>query len=173
MDFATKGLARLEGYDSATGHTALTKASVGGELAQVKHLISWGVNLDTVSRIDLTSLMSAVIFGHKEVFQSLLAAKADVNVRTREGTALLCAAIHGSLDLVQSLLAVKADVDAGDADGAPPLFRAALNGHSEVVQALITAGAKIDPTARYMARFERRRNLPSLLKFALGQGGRA
>ncbi|MGD8331413.1 MAG: ankyrin repeat domain-containing protein [Acidobacteriota bacterium] len=60
------------------------------------------------------------------------------------GAALRAAASHGNLTAVTDLLAAGVPVDDANEYGATPLILAAMNGRTEVVRALLDAGA--DPT---------------------------
>ena len=92
--------------------------------------------------------------GQPFLVQMLLAAGADANADTREGSPLTAASMEGHLAVVQILLAAGATVDAVPTGGAqwtgpPPVASTALedasrNGHVAVVQALILAGADVN-----------------------------
>ena len=64
--------------------------------------------------------------------------------RPAEEIELAEAAAAGDVARVQGLLAAGTNPDAWGADGAAPIHRAAQAGHSEVVRALLDAGADID-----------------------------
>ncbi|OQR82320.1 ankyrin repeat protein [Achlya hypogyna] len=71
----------------------------------------------------------------------------DINATAggMDATALALAARHGQLELVHLLLRYNdIDVDKGSRDGTTPLHEAAKNGHLEVCQALISAGADMN-----------------------------
>src|SRR5207245_330280 len=65
-----------------------------------------------------TALMLAARGGHAAVVDALLAAKADVNAKTKNGiTALIKAAEGGHAQVVKTLLAAGADANAKQSDG--------------------------------------------------------
>ena len=74
----------------------------------------------------------------------LIAAKANVNVKTHNGkTPLFAAAKKGATTIVEMLLTAKADVNAETADGKTALREAAWGRHKSVVRLLVNAGADI------------------------------
>ena len=65
-----------------------------------------------------TALIGAVIKGHMETVQALLAAGADVNAKDNDGDfALMFAARNGHTETVQILLAAGAEVNAKNNNG--------------------------------------------------------
>ena len=94
----------------------------------------------------LTALLRASISCHAAVASQLLAAGADVDVRSDYGnrTSLMWASEGDHLEVVQVLLAARADVHARNNAGWSPLGFASRNGHPAVVEALLTAGADVD-----------------------------
>jgi serine/threonine-protein phosphatase 6 regulatory ankyrin repeat subunit B len=80
-----------------------------------------------------TPLMWASRFGHLDVVNALLVAKADVNaINDRDGTALMLAATYGQVEVVKTLLAANANVNATNAEGATALMKAASFGRPDV-----------------------------------------
>lgn len=101
---------------------------------------------------DNTPLMSACQYKHEACALALVAAGADVNALNERGnTALLHAALEGLPAVVAALLAAGAQPNVcasvvynGQADANQPLTplgAACINGHVEVVAALVDAGA--------------------------------
>jgi ankyrin repeat protein len=79
--------------------------------------------------------------------RDLLAGKADVNVRSQDGsTALLWAAHWNDVDTVDLLIRAHADANIANDFGMTPLSRACTNGSAAVVARLLEAGAH--PNAR-------------------------
>lgn len=72
----------------------------------------------------------------------LLTAPAGLQQSGGNGAALRAAASRGELETVQALLGQGVAVDDANDYGATPLILAAMNGHDEVVSALLEAGAE-------------------------------
>ena len=87
----------------------------------------------------VTPLYIAVIEGHSEVVQLLLAKKGiDVNAADNNGvTPLYIAAYKGHVNVIERLVEDGADVNKANINGVTPLYIAAKEGHSEVVQLLL------------------------------------
>jgi len=84
--------------------------------------------------------------------KALLAAKADVNAKTANGsTALMVASefgdLFGHLEVVRALLDAKADVNAKTANDVTALILASQQGHLEIVRALLDAKADVNAKA--------------------------
>jgi ankyrin repeat protein len=91
------------------------------------------------------SLPDTVEAGHRDAALALIAAGANVNERSVDGsTALHWAAHNGDLDLVQRLLARGAEAKARNDYGATPLAEAAVEGEYRMVKALLDAGADVN-----------------------------
>jgi ankyrin repeat protein len=74
--------------------------------------------------------------------RKLIAARADVNVRSGDGsTPLLWAAHNSDLDMAKSLLAAGARVDVANNYGVTPLLDASRMGDAAMVEVLLKAGA--------------------------------
>ncbi len=88
-----------------------------------------------------TALMVAVLAGHAEIVEMLLAQGADVNVRAAEGlTAWLAAAFSGSLEIIRVLVEHGADLEA-TFEGATVLTFAVVSENAEIVDFLLEHGA--------------------------------
>jgi ankyrin repeat protein/acetyl esterase/lipase len=128
-----------------------------GRLAPVKSLISHGADVNAKEDNHQTALMWAAADGHLEVVDALIAAGADVNARLRSGFAPLFFAVReGRSAVTQRLLDAGCDVNGvmrtdqpsrfgRDHLRLPPLLLAAENGHFELAEQLLAAGA--DPNA--------------------------
>jgi ankyrin repeat protein len=81
----------------------------------------------------------AAFFGHKEVAELLLAAKAEVNAKEKSAgyAPLHWAAIKGHKNVTELLLANNAEVDARSSRGWTPLHYAALFGHKCMAELLL------------------------------------
>ena len=98
------------------------EAAWSGDLAQIQHLISRGVNLDSLdAESGDTPLHFAVMFGQTGVAVALLDAGADVQARNYDdATPLHMAAFFCRKDLVEILLQRGADPTATDRHGDTP-----------------------------------------------------
>ena|ERR1035441_10390513 len=87
-------------------------------------------------RQSYTPLHIAAAQGQRNVVESLLSHKADVNAKSTDllDTPLHLAAMYGHKDVAELLLANKAAVDATNSWERTPLHVAALSGHKDVVE---------------------------------------
>ena len=91
------------------------------------------------------SLLKAAARGQTDTVKKLIAEKADVNYKDKNGyTSLHWAATYGHIEVARALIAAKAKVNVQDKDGYTPLHWAAANGHIEAVRTLIAAGADVN-----------------------------
>ncbi|HJU55956.1 MAG TPA: ankyrin repeat domain-containing protein [Pyrinomonadaceae bacterium] len=126
--------------------TPLVRAVWEGNLREVKNLLAQGVDVNAVDEgAGNTALATAVSNGQLEFVQTLLAARADPNVRNQGGrTALMNLDGDASLEIVRALLAAWADVNIEDVDENTALHSAAPTAKSEVLRALLDAGASVN-----------------------------
>jgi len=139
-------MAQANATDVFAAQIKLMELSGAGDLAGVKALLADGVDANAKSADGTTALMVAAAAGHKEVVQTLLAAKSDVNASRKDNsaTALAVASQNGHLDVVLALIAAGANINYALDNGDTALIRASRNGYLDIVQALITAKAKIN-----------------------------
>ena len=148
----------------------LKAAAAHGSIGVAAVLLDYGAIVDCKDSIGWTALHLASRFGSPQLVELLLLHKADINARAEAGwagwTALHAAAEQGHLDIATLLLDRGADVNARMSyppnptaqpdeqslvalpgspanDGETPLYRAAKNGHSDVVGLLFQRGASI------------------------------
>jgi predicted LPLAT superfamily acyltransferase len=77
--------------------------------------------------------------------KALIAAKADVSAKTKDGwTTLILASQRGHTEIVRTLLDAKADVNAKGSNGDTALIVASWKGHTEIVRMLIDAKADVN-----------------------------
>ena len=131
-----------------TVETPLISASIAGDVAMVKELISHGADVDLENDwLDGDSpLIYACAGGHTATVAALLLAGADVDAKTKRGTTALIYAIQvRSESVVRLLLRGGADVNARDKDGDTALHIAAEKaGHDSMVRLLIANGADVN-----------------------------
>lgn len=106
--------------------------------------IGFGILLLSASAQAVDSLPELVEFGRRAEALERLAARADVDERSADGsTALLWAVHHGDRELIRALLERGADPDFANEYGVTPLAAAAVEADFEIVEALLEAGADI------------------------------
>jgi uncharacterized protein len=149
------------------GMTPLLQACRIGNADIVAALIKAGADTKAAVRLGETPLMAAAGAGNATIVNLLVGAGADVNAREPEQdqTALMWAVDEGHLPVVKQLLAAGADPNAAakantlrddllreggrqmvswSRGGLTPLMFAARDGHVDVAQALVEAGARLD-----------------------------
>jgi uncharacterized protein len=123
---------------AATGQTARVRALVKQDAAWVNAFAPDG----------FFPLGLAVFFGHRETFDVLLAAGADVNAVTRESmkiTPLHSAVAARQFEMARTLIARGANVNPRQAEnGVTPLHEAAASGEIEFVKLLLEHGAELN-----------------------------
>ena len=152
--------------NSATLHAEtypLHEAAKVGDLDSVNHFIT--VHMADVNAksnyYGETPLHRAAQRSDASFVSILIAAGADVNVKSNSGnTPLHYAAQRSHASVVSILIAAGADVDAKNNSGNTPLHYAAQRSHASVVSILIAAGADVDAKnnsgntpLRYAARY--------------------
>ncbi|KAL4657022.1 ankyrin repeat domain-containing protein 50-like [Arapaima gigas] len=143
--------AEVDGCDSE-GRTALRAAAWGGHEDILLTLLSKGAQVDQPDREGRTPLIAAAYMGHRDAMEILLDAGAEVDRpdgdgRTALSVAAMCvpSAAEGNRSGVVSLLLERgADPGHRDKDNMTPLLLAAYEGHVEVVELLLEAGADVD-----------------------------
>ncbi|OQS07769.1 serine/threonine-protein kinase TNNI3K isoform X6 [Thraustotheca clavata] len=115
--------------------TDLFDAASGGNLEQVKSLLTKGVNCNSyTNQVGDTSLYVAAENGHKDVVSTLINAGANIHQGGSYGwTPLLIAAENGHKDIVSVLINAGSNINQADYYGETPLLAAADNGHKDVV----------------------------------------
>ncbi|CAB1104800.1 unnamed protein product [Ectocarpus sp. CCAP 1310/34] len=131
--------------------TPLHFAASGGHVSTVRALIGAGADLDTADGDGCTPLHLAVFRGFEEVVQELVDAGASVDTSDSEGeTPLHTASAHGSLGMVKAILRGSRESILPcltDHLEMPPLHRAALGGHCEVMSELLRQGSSLHTLA--------------------------
>lgn len=147
--------ADVDGCDGE-GRTALRAAAWGGHEETVLTLLDYGAQVDKADSKGRTPLIAAAYMGHHEAVEILLDHNAEVNLadgdgRTALSVAALCvptaAGVKGYGEVAGRLLERGADPGHRDHDGMTPLLLAAYEGHDDIVELLLEAGADVDETA--------------------------
>ncbi|XP_068602317.1 ankyrin repeat domain-containing protein 50 [Brachionichthys hirsutus] len=147
--------ADVDGCDG-DGRTALRAAAWGGHEEIVLTLLNYGAQVDKADNNGRTPLIAAAYMGHHEAVEVLLAHNAEVDLadgdgRTALSVAALCvptaAGVKGYGEAVSLLLERGADPGHRDHDGMTPLLLAAYEGHDDIIELLLEAGADVDETA--------------------------
>jgi len=136
-----------KGADLKTGTEEMgpliTIAAGMGNTEVLGTLLDRGVDIDARAKDGRTALMIAVHNHHSDAVAFLIERGADVNAQEGSGwTALMLAAMNGDLACVNHLIEGGADVNLETNDRESPLDRARLLERTEVVEALLAAGAK-------------------------------
>ena len=154
--------------DEKTGETLLFVAAQNGHDRVCQHLLAAGafayVNkgrfLDAA-----TPLHMAAGKGHSLVVQALLAGRAVPDRADSHAgrTPLFYAASRGQYDAAHLLLSAGSDPNWLDQQGVVPLYVAAQNGKTLVVDLLLHAGALVDGVAPTPASGARRKSAPAFI----------
>ena len=142
------GGADVEARDSL-GSTALHLAAMTGLGGIISSILLRGVDKNAVTDEGGSALMYASGFcneAHLAVVETLLAAGADVTIRTPKGySALDWASRKGHVPVIEALVRHGADVNSrGGTQGQGALHNAAIQDQACSVEALIKAGADIE-----------------------------
>lgn len=107
--------------------------------------IGFGILLLAASAEAVDSLPELVALGRRAEAFERVAARADVDERSADGsTALLWAVHHGDRELIRALLERGADPTLANEYGVTPLAAAAVEADFEIVEALLKAGADVE-----------------------------
>ena len=132
----------------STGSTPLYIAVQNGHAEMVRLMLGVrGINVNQANLQGATPLLVAAHKGYEEVVKLLLATPGiDIDRQKDDGaTALFMAAQKDFPGIVEQLVRRGADVNRALFGGSTPLYKAAFEGHIEVVRALLRApGIQID-----------------------------
>ena len=114
-------------------------------LKTVLELLKASPDLEVKALHGSTALRLAIQNSKPEVVKALIAAGADVNARTENGSTMLIAASRGddAPQVLSALLEAGAEIDAADQAGRTALMLAARWNKAKVVDALLAAGADV------------------------------
>ncbi|WP_250294742.1 ankyrin repeat domain-containing protein [Wolbachia endosymbiont of Oedothorax gibbosus] len=121
------------------------------DIGRVSALIAGGANVNIADEYGYTPLHVAVMHGHIDVVNILMASKANVDAmdKTYKYTPLYWAARNGYIEIVKVLIAGKASVNTANKYGYTPLHEAAQNGYIEIVGILILGKADVNTADEY------------------------
>src|SRR5262245_38396290 len=131
------------------GMTALHWAAMKNDVELAQMLLYAGANARALTRIgSYTPLILAAQSGQAAVMEPLVAAGADVNAKTSNGsTVLMLASASGNVDAVKLLVDKGADVNAKEQTrGLSAVMFAAAANRAAVVSLLATRGADLNTT---------------------------
>lgn len=135
---------------SVTGvslHALAEAGNIAGLEAQLKAgaKIDSGLEDGPLAQRGMTPLMTAIFAGQEKAAEILLAAKPQLEARSRDGrSALIWAAGWGTPAMVQKLLDAGAEKNARDEANFTALIMAAARGDAKSVDILIKSGADIN-----------------------------
>ncbi|XP_048250649.1 uncharacterized protein LOC124152553 [Haliotis rufescens] len=127
-------------------HNILHVACLGGHVDMVKNVLSRKVaDINSRGKYGRTPLMVAAENGHRQVFDLLVREGDDVSLEDDDGDNILhVACLGGHVDMVKYVLSLKvADINSRGHYGMTPLMVAAVNGHRQVFDLLVTRGAGV------------------------------
>ena len=129
---------------AADGSTALLWAVYNSDIDMVRALLAAGAKTDVVNKYGMSPLLQASRTGDLPIIEALVKAGANAGMAHTDGeTPLMAAARTGRVEAVRLLLTKGIDVNATDSlQNQSALMWAAAEGHTEVVNALLEAGAK-------------------------------
>lgn len=127
----------------------LSVLAVNGDLAGVNGLLAGGLKPDlevAPTTVDIPPIVAATMRrGNTDVVRALLAAGANPNVLSADGsTALLVASSNGDTAVVKALLGASANPSHALPNGQTVLMSAAVNGQGKIIDLLIDAGADVN-----------------------------
>ena len=136
------------------GCSALTFASVGGDLRLVEALIEAGATTNLRCRNGLTALGAAAQAGHADIVAYLLKHGADPNAwgwrdhNSRQWTAVCSAACNSQQRILEMLLKIGGDPKTKLSNGDPLITVAARTATKPVLEMLLEGGADLEAPMR-------------------------
>lgn len=134
------------GYEADRFGSGLMIAAWNGDIPMMKLFVERGADPLAVNRVGEQPLLLAAWNGHLDAVKWLLAHGAALNRPDLQWTALHYATFNGKDEVAAYLIEQKADVDARSPNRSTALLLAAREGHEQIAQKLLAAGA--DPRAQ-------------------------
>jgi ankyrin repeat protein len=128
----------------------IADAAQHGDHDAVRALIQQKADVNGSQGDGMTALHWAAFNDDVETARLLLAAGADWNTMTRNGslTPLLLACVNGDPAMIEALLNAGADPNSAKSDGATALMAAATSGNPQAIKVLMDHGANINATEK-------------------------
>ncbi len=154
---------------SAVKAGPVSDAAKIGDNAEIERLLALGADVNEADPMALP-LHWAAMNGHNATVELLAAHGADLDAPSKLGTPLHAATNFGRSEAVRALLEAGANPNAQDSAGYPPLFRAASNNRTDVIEILISGGADLNFAATAKECNSQAQGLTSALHLAKSQG---
>ena len=135
------------------GATPLISAAGSGQADAVRWLLANGADPKHVDNNGASALSQCSFRGNGATAELLLQAGVDVNTQDTSGrTGLLASAWVGNDEVMAVLLKAGADPNLATEQGQTPLIKAVERGDLVDVEAMLAAGAKVDPVESLQGR---------------------
>ncbi|XP_071084668.1 uncharacterized protein [Haliotis cracherodii] len=124
----------------------LLEASRKGNMAAVKQILAAGrADVNCRDEVGWTPVMRAAYKGHRDVVELLVSEGADVSLVDEDGdNTLHFACWRGDVETVKFVLSLHvADINSRGGRSRTPVMEAALGGHRDVVELLVSEGADV------------------------------
>jgi ankyrin repeat protein len=129
----------------------MISAAGDGDTDTVKRLLEEGAYIHTQDEHGRCALVAAAYNNRAEVFDLLVAAGADVNMKDDSIQSAFLIAAMGADDrteLLKKAIAAGADVNSTDSDNGTGLIRASDRGHVDVVRELLATDVRVNHVNR-------------------------
>ncbi|XP_071084298.1 ankyrin repeat domain-containing protein 50-like isoform X1 [Haliotis cracherodii] len=128
------------------GDNILHLACMKGHLETVKFVLSLNVvDINSRGQFTTTPVMRAAAGGHRDVVELLVSKGADVSLVDGVGNNILhMACLRGDMETVEYVLSLDVvDINSRGMRSMTPVIAAAVRGHSDVVELLVSKGADV------------------------------